>query len=1083
MTHSKLLLFALASSALISAQSIAIAPKNPYIGVGLTQQFTATVTGLTNTSVTWSLLGMGAANNPKLGSITAAGLYTAPAAIPAQNPVTLVATGSDGKTVGSTYILIEPIGPTLTAISPASIPVKGYTTYTVTITGTGFQPGAQVLAGPYEISTTSVTPTQIVATGGQSTTGNVTFTVTNPGSTTSNSVTVAFVAPSGGPITVSPATEHVTLGATKQFTASGQTSVTWTASAGTISSTGLFTAPASMPSSSTVTITASGSNNQKGTATVTLVPPASGVTVTPSTANVTLGGTQQFTATGQSVVMWTASAGSISTTGLYTAPATMPSSNTVTITATGTGSQKGTATVTLVTSAAPITVTPSTANVTLGGTQQFTAAGQTGVTWTASAGSINSAGLFTAPATMPSSSTVTITATGTGSQKGTATLTLVAAASPITVTPSTANVILGGTQQFTATGQASVTWTASAGSINSAGLYTAPAAMPSSSSVTVTAKGSGGQSGTAAVTLVAPSPITISPSTATVVLGATQQFTASGQSGVTWSATAGTISAAGMFTAPATMPALSSVTITAKGTGNQSATATVTLSAVANPQVSSAAAHRFLQQAAFGPSPSDVANVQTLGFQGWINQQFAMAPVSNYTATLSSSQGGLPNLFLANAVTNPDQLRQRVAFALSQIAVISITKQIWNANVAPFENMLLNDAFVNYRQILGDVTLSPCMGYYLDMGNNAAANPSQGTVANENYAREVMQLFTIGPNMLNADGTLQMDSSGNLIPTYNQSNVTELARVLTGWTFAPTSGSPQWGINVDGYTNMGVPMVSVAAYHDAGSKNLLNGFVSPAGLTPIADLNGALDNLFSHQNVGPFISKQLIQHLVKSNPSPAYVGRVVAAFNNNGSGVRGDMKAVITAILLDPEARANDNGFNDQPTDGHLQEPVLFLTGFVRALNGQMNTQNYFSSDMANLGQDIFNPASVFNYYSPNYGIPDTSLRGGEFQIYNTFTSIYRANLVSSFFSNYSNPVQTYGPGVTVDLTAYMALVSNPPALVNALDNTLTGGVLPAPIKQIVATAVQADAGTTTLHQLQDALYLILTSNYYNVWH
>ncbi|HEY3740651.1 MAG TPA: DUF1800 family protein [Bryobacteraceae bacterium] len=1006
MTHSKLLLFALASSALISAQSIALSPKNLYIGVGLTQQFTATVTGLPTTQVTWSLLGMGAVNNPKLGAVTASGLYTAPAAIPAQNPVTLVATGSDGKTVGSTYILIEPIGPTLTSISPASIPVSGYTTYTVTITGSGFQSGARVLAGPYEIGTTSITPTQIVATGGQMTTGNVLFSVTNPGSTTSNTVTVAFVAPSGGPITVSPSSANVTLGSTQQFTATGQTGVTWTASAGAISSAGLYTAPATMPSSSTVTITASGTSNQKGTATVTLVAPSSGITVTPATSNVTLGGTQQFTATGQ-----------------------------------------------------------------------------TGVTWTASAGSISTTGLFTAPATMPSSSTVTITATGTSNQKGTATVTLVAPAAPIMVTPSTANVTLGSTQQFTATGQTSVTWTASAGSINSAGLYTAPATMPSSSSVTIKASGSGNQSGTATVTLVAPSPITISPSTATVVLGATQQFTASGQASVTWSATAGTISAGGLFTAPATMPVLSSVTITAKGSGNQSATATVTLSAVANPQVSSAAAHRFLQQAAFGPSPSDVANVQALGFQGWINQQFAMAPVSNYTAALSSSQGGLPNLFLGNAVTNPDQLRQRVAFALSQIAVISITKQIWNQNVAPFENMLLNDAFVNYRQILGDVTLSPCMGYYLDMGNNAAANPSQGTVANENYAREVMQLFTIGPNMLNADGTFQTDSSGNLVPTYNQSNVTELARVLTGWTFAPTSGNPQWGINVDGNTNMGVPMVSVAAYHDAGSKNLLNGFVSPAGLTPIADLNGAMDNIFNHQNVGPFISKQLIQHMVKSNPSPAYVARVVAAFNNNGSGVRGDMKAVITAILLDPEARANDNGFNDQPTDGHLQEPVLFLTGFVRALNGQMNSQNYFSSDMANVGQDVFNPASVFNYYSPNYVVPDTGLQGGEFQIYNTFTSIYRANLVSSFFSNYSNPVQTYGPGVTVDLTAYMPLVSNPPALVNALDNTLTGGILPAALKQIVATAVQADAGTTTIHQLQDAVYLILTSNYYNVWH
>jgi uncharacterized protein (DUF1800 family) len=741
--------------------------------------------------------------------------------------------------------------------------------------------------------------------------------------------------------------------------------------------------------------------------------------------------------------------------------------------------------VTLVAPNSPITVTPATANVTLGGTQQFTATGQASVTWSASAGTINSAGLYTAPSMMPMSSTVTITASGTGNQKGTATVTLVAPPPPISVTPATANVTLGGTQQFTATGQTSVTWSASAGSITAMGLYSAPTTMPSSSTVTITASGAGNQKGTAIVTLVStpPPPITVTPATATVALSGMQQFTATGQTTVTWSASAGAISAAGLYTAPATMPALNTVTITAKGSGNQMGTATVTLTGVTNPQVSSAAAHRFLEQAAFGASPADVANVQTLGFQGWLNQQFAMAPVSSYTAALVSSQEGLPNLFLANAVTNPDQLRQRVAFALSQIAVISITKEIWNQNVVPYENMLLNDAFVNYRQILGDVTLSPCMGYYLDMANNAAANPAAGTVANENYAREVMQLFSIGTNMLNPDGSRQSDSSGNLIATYNQTNVTELARVLTGWTFTPTSGSPQWGINVDGNTNMNVPMVAVPAFHDAGSKNLLNGFVSPAGLTPAQDLSGALDNLFNHTNVGPFISKQLIQHLVKSNPSPAYVTRVVNIFNNNGNGVRGDMQAVVTAILLDPEARANDNGGNDQPTDGHLQEPALYLTGFVKALNGQMNSQNYFATDLANMGQDIFNPASVFNYYSPSYGIPDTTLKGGEFQIYNTFTSIYRANLVSGFFSNYSNPVQTYGPGITVDLTAYLPLASNPAGLVNALDNALTGGVLPASLKQIVAATVQADASTGPLHQVQDALYLILTSNYYNVWH
>lgn len=992
----------------LQAQSVAISPSSAMVGVGFTQQFSATVTGLSNTAVTWSVAGKGAGNST-VGTITPGGLYTAPMTLPGQNPVSVKATASDGKTSATVYVLIEPLGPTITAVSPNPLPVG---TYKIAVTGSGFVQGAEIFVGDVQLATTFVSSTSLKASGYQGPAQPEPVKVKNPGSLFSNILMIPFTSGSSG----------------------------------------------------------GGGGSTFG--------------ISPKTATVALGGTQQFVAS--SAAIWSATAGTISSTGLYNAPATMPASSAVTITATSSTNQTATATVTLTSTAPPpeIVVTPSTATVTLGGTQQFTATGQSSVTWTASAGSISGAGLFTAPSTMPSSSTVTIKATGSGNQSGAATVTLVALPGPITVSPATATVTLGKTQQFSATGQSSVTWSASAGSISATGLFTAPATMPASSAVTITATGAGNQSGTATVTLVAPPPpITVLPATVSVALGGTQQFTITGQTNVTWSATAGSISATGLYTAPATMPVLNTVTITASGAGNQSGVATVTLTAVSNPQMSSAAAHRFLEQAAFGPTPADVAHLQTIGFQAWLNEQFAMAPVSNYNAALVSSQSGIPALFLANAVTNPDQLRQRVAFALSQISVISITKLIWNNNIVPYENLLLNDAFTNYRQILGDVTLSGPMGYYLDMANNAAADPKAGTVANENYAREVMQLFSIGTTMLNPDGSRQTDASGNPIPTYNQTNVTELARVFTGWTFAPASGSPQWGINVDGNTNMNVPMVAIAQYHDAGSKTLLNGYVAPAGLTPQQDLQGALDNLFAHPNVGPFISRQLIQHLVKSNPTPAYVSRVTAAFNDNGQGVRGDMKAVITAILLDPEARANDEGGADQPTDGHLQEPALYLAGIVRALNGQMNGQNYFASDLANLGQDIFNPASVFNYYSPSYTLPGTTLKGGEFQIFNTFTSIYRANLISNFFSNYSDPVQTYGPGTTVDLTPYMPLVSNPPALVNALDNALTGGVLPASLKQIVAAAVQADAGTTQLHQVQTALYLILTSNYYNVWH
>jgi uncharacterized protein (DUF1800 family) len=235
---------------------------------------------------------------------------------------------------------------------------------------------------------------------------------------------------------------------------------------------------------------------------------------------------------------------------------------------------------------------------------------------------------------------------------------------------------------------------------------------------------------------------------------------------------------------------------------------------VANAQVSAAAARRFLEQAAFGPTPNDAANVQTIGFQAWLNQQFAMAPVSNYTPIVSS-QGGMPQHFLTNAVTNPDQLRQRVAFALSQIFVTSIQKLIWNDNMVLYQNMLLNDAFTNYRQIMYDVTVSPAMGQYLDMANNAMADPTQGTLANENFAREMMQLFTMGTNMLNQDGTLQHDANNLPIPTYYQPTIGEFARVYTGWTYAPAPGGQ---VNWNSYISSYGPMVPYPPEHDSGSR-------------------------------------------------------------------------------------------------------------------------------------------------------------------------------------------------------------------------------------------------------------------------
>jgi hypothetical protein len=315
------------------------------------------------------------------------------------------------------------------------------------------------------------------------------------------------------------------------------------------------------------------------------------------------------------------------------------------------------------------------------------------------------------------------------------------------------------------------------------------------------------------------------------------------------------------------------------------------------------------------------------------------------------------------------------------------------------------------------------------------------------------------------------------IPAYNQFTITEFARAFTGWTYAPPPGGAlQWNAYLNNTTS---PMQSLASMHDTGAKTLLNAYVSPAGISAAQDLQNALNNIATHANVAPFISKQLIQHLVKSNPTPAYVKRVADAFTASN----GDMKTVVTAILLDAEARANDAGSADLPADGHLQEPALFLPSLVRAFGGAMTTQNYYASDVANMGEDIYNPASVFNYFSPGYTVGGTGgLKGPEFQINNPNSAILRENLVANLFNQYSNPIQSYGPGTTIDLTPILPLAAIPATLVDAIDLSLTHGTMPAAMKQIIVNAVTADAGGN-LHRVQTAIYLTLQSSYYNVWH
>ena len=402
------------------------------------------------------------------------------------------------------------------------------------------------------------------------------------------------------------------------------------------------------------------------------------------------------------------------------------------------------------------------------------------------------------------------------------------------------------------------------------------------------------------------------------------------------------------------------------------------------------------------------------------------------------------------------------------------TQSIPGQAIPQFHNALANDAFTNFRTIMKDVTLSPAMGGYLNMLNSA--KPATGQIANENYSRENMQLFTLGLNLLNQDGSVQLDGSGNPIPAYSQAQVQAFARAYTGWTLANADGSTvtKFPNNSGDYND---PMVAVNSSHDTASKTLLNGTVLSAGQTAAQDLDGALDNLFTHSNVGPFVCSQLIQHLVTSTPSPAYVSRVAAVFANNGNGVRGDMRSVLTAILTDAEARTGDS--NADYNGGHLREPILFLTATMRALNFTNTDPNgswfSLSGQSSRLNEEPYRANSVFNFFPPDYVIPQTSLNAPEFDIENTATVVLRQSLTDSIVNNRIS-------SFNVDLSNTSPLgqiAANPGNLVDTLNGLFMHAQMPTAMRTVVVNAITPL--TSNAQRVRVALYLILTSAQYKI--
>lgn len=533
---------------------------------------------------------------------------------------------------------------------------------------------------------------------------------------------------------------------------------------------------------------------------------------------------------------------------------------------------------------------------------------------------------------------------------------------------------------------------------------------------------------------------------------------------------------------------------------------------------------RFLSQSTFGASEVDIQSLvaSDANYGAWIDLQMAF-PATDLLAKADermldsglsvTSRANLDQAYHKQLITNDmlwdtfangeDQLRQRVAFALSQIFVVSETSDTLFNNargVAAYHDILARHAFGNYRDLMQAVTLNPIMGEYLSMIRNEKANDEENIRPDENYARELLQLFSIGLVMLNQDGSSQLDEDGQSIATYDQDIVKEFARVFTGWTYG---NAQRWNFNGWLVGNMTAPMRAFEAFHDTGEKVLLGGEILPAGQTALENLEGALDNIFNHQNVPPFVSKQLIQRLVTSNPSPDYVSRISAVFRDNGEGVRGDLGAVVRAILLDEEARTGH--LEGVETFGKIKEPLLKFTGLMRAFDvtamhpineaGDLApTLRYFWPGITS-GQRPYGAPSVFNFFRPDFSPPgpirDAGLKAPEAQILNEYFITEATNYGSSaIFNSYDFLLNSCNDRISLldgfgcpyaDFSDELALTQNTADLLDRLDLLMLAGKM-TPIMREALTTLAAQQ-TEPRFVVAEVVHLIYISPQFALQH
>jgi uncharacterized protein (DUF1800 family) len=680
------------------------------------------------------------------------------------------------------------------------------------------------------------------------------------------------------------------------------------------------------------------------------------------------------------------------------------------------------------------------------------------------------------------------TIAGVSSQTGVAIPILNPAGASVTVTlaPASSTIRCGATVSFTAkvanTTDSAVAWqvngqaggSSSAGTISATGVYTGPAVLPNPAAVIVTAVSHADPTAkaNAAVNLQNPLPVVasvtpnpVNPGKATITVkgtglanGAVVYFAGAALPTVFVSDT--TLTATGTIAMP--VGRLAAVKVTNPNPGTATSTPIAVPVRMAVEAMPYANAVRFLEMTTWGPTPQNVVDLQTMGLNAWLAAQFAK-PSSAWPDPNTTTEGvaRLQTAFFNIALNGGDQLRQRASFALAQILVASAVKDVQFEQMVSYQRFLADYAFGTYRDVLTATTLNPAMGYFLDMVNNAKANPATGTAANENYARELMQLFTLGLVQLDSQGN-PITAGGATVPEYDQTTVSEMAKVMTGWTYGETPGFASLWTNMPYYFG---PMVAFENYHDTTQKNINLPIpcVISAGGTAESDLSAALDCIYRQTNLAPFVSYRLIQRFVMSDPSPAYVGRVANAFQSS----QGNLQAVITALLTDPEAQSEGSG--------KLAEPILYATGLLRALNATVTAADALTNQGTLMGQTALTPGSVFSYFSPFYRVPDLTPPpvAPEFQAMNAATALARANFAWLAAGN------GISGGIKVDLTNWLDLANNPPDLVEALNQALFRGEMDANVRGLLTTA--ASGSTSTAARVRSALYAAAAAPQYEI--